>query len=129
MVDGEKIIDAALGEWGRIDVLLNNAGIAYPTPFHEMTPELWNRMLSVHVDGSYACTKAAWPYMLEQGFGRLLFTSSPFGLYAAANFAHYSAAKAAMLGLSKALALEGRSTIFTRMRLRHFSKSHDRPDE
>jgi multifunctional beta-oxidation protein len=64
-------------------------------------------MQSVHVGGSYACTKAAWPHMLEQGFGRLLFTSSPFGLYAAANFSHYSAAKAAMLGLSKALALEG----------------------
>jgi len=108
VVDGEKIIDAALSEWGRVDVLLNNAGIAYPTPFHEMTPELWNRMLSVHVDGSYACTKAVWPHMLERGCGRLLFTSSPFGLYAAANFAHYSAAKAAMLGLSKALALEGK---------------------
>jgi NAD(P)-dependent dehydrogenase (short-subunit alcohol dehydrogenase family) len=108
VVDGEKIVGAALSEWGRIDVLLNNAGIAYPTSFHEMTPELWNRMLSVHVDGSYACTQAAWPHMLEQGFGRLLFTSSPFGLYAAAKFAHYSAAKAAMLGLSKALALEGK---------------------
>lgn len=107
VVDGSKVVDAALNEWGRIDVLLNNAGIAYATPFAEMTPELWNRMLDVHVDGSYACTRAAWPHMVERGFGRLLFTSSPFGLYAAASFAHYSAAKAAMLGLSKALALEG----------------------
>jgi NAD(P)-dependent dehydrogenase (short-subunit alcohol dehydrogenase family) len=108
VVDGEKIVQAAVNTWGRIDVLLNNAGIAYATPFSEMTPELWTRMLDVHVLGSYACTQAAWPHMIEQGFGRLLFTSSPFGLYAAANFAHYSAAKAAMLGLSKALALEGR---------------------
>jgi len=107
VVDGTKIIDSALSEWGRIDVLLNNAGIAYSTPFEEMTEERWKTMLSVHVDGSYACTYAAWPHFLEQGFGRLLFTSSPFGLYAAANFAHYSAAKAAMLGLTKALALEG----------------------
>lgn len=93
--------------WGGIDVLINNAGIAYPTPFEEMTPERWKTMLDVHVDGSYTCSHAAWPYMVKQGFGRLLFTSSPFGLYAAASFAHYSAAKAAMLGLSKALALEG----------------------
>jgi NAD(P)-dependent dehydrogenase (short-subunit alcohol dehydrogenase family) len=108
VVDGRKVVDAALNEWGRIDVLLNNAGIAYATPFTEMTPELWNRMIDVHVNGSYACTQAAWPYMVEQKFGRLLFTSSPFGLYAASPFSHYSAAKAAMLGLSKALALEGK---------------------
>ncbi len=108
VVDGEKIVQAAIDEWGRVDVLLNNAGIAYATPFSEMTPELWRRMLDVHVEGSYACTYAAWPHMVQQGFGRLLFTSSPFGLYAAAGFAHYSAAKAAMLGFSKALALEGR---------------------
>ena len=108
VADGEKIIHAAINEWGRVDVLLNNAGIAYATPFSEMTPELWRRMLDVHIEGSYRCSQAAWPHMLNAGFGRLLFTSSPFGLYAAANFAHYSAAKAAMLGLAKALALEGK---------------------
>ena len=107
VVDGEKIVQAALDEWGRVDVLLNNAGIAYATPFQEMTPDRWDLMLDVHITGSYACTQAVWPHMLEAGYGRLLFTSSPFGLYAAPNFAHYSAAKAAMLGLSKALALEG----------------------
>ena len=107
-VDGKNIVDAALTEWGRIDVLINNAGIAYPTPFEEMTSEKWQRMLDVHISGSFVCSQAAWPHMQAAGFGRLLFTSSPFGLYAAANFAHYSAAKAAMLGLSKALALEGK---------------------
>ncbi len=107
VVDGERIVETALDVWGRVDVLLNNAGIAYATPFEEMTQELWTRMLDVHIEGSYRCTRAAWPHMLERGFGRLLFTSSPFGLYAAANFTHYSAAKAAMLGLTKALALEG----------------------
>jgi len=108
VTEGERIIQAAMDQWGRVDVLLNNAGIAYATPFAEMTPELWKRMLDVHIEGSYACTRAVWPTMMAQGFGRLLFTSSPFGLYAAANFSHYSAAKAAMLGLTKALALEGR---------------------
>jgi len=123
VVDGDKIVQAALHEWGRLDVLINNAGIAYATPFAEMTPDLWKRMLAVHVDGSYACTHAAWPQMLEQGFGRLLFTSSPFGLYAAANFAHYSAAKAAMLGLSKALALEGSTHNINANALAPFSAS------
>ena len=107
VVDGAEIVQAALDEWGRVDVLVNNAGIAYATPFAEMTQERWQLMLDVHVQGTFVCTQAAWPHMLKAGFGRLLFTSSPFGLYAAANFAHYSAAKAAMLGLSKALALEG----------------------
>ena len=119
VVDGEKIIDAALGEWGRIDVLLNNAGIAYPTPFHEMTPELWNRMLSVHVDGSYACTKAAWPYMLEQGFGRLL---SPHHLSVCMPLRILRTTAQRRLRCwvcQKRLRWKGRSTIFTRMRLRH----------
>lgn len=107
VVDGAKIVEAALHSWGRVDVLLNNAGIAYATPFAEMTVERWKTMLDVHIDGSYACSQAAWPAMLEQKFGRLLFTSSPFGLYSAPGFAHYSAAKAAMLGLMRALALEG----------------------
>ena len=109
VLDGERIVKSALDEWGQVDVLLNNAGIAYATPFEDMTPELWKRMLDVHIEGSYRCTYAAWPHMKQQGYGRLLFTTSPFGLYAAATFAHYSAAKAAMLGLSKALALEGQS--------------------
>ena len=108
VVGGARVVQAALDTWGRVDVLLNNAGIAYATPFAEMTPESWRRMLDVHIEGSYACTRAAWPSMMENGYGRLLFTSSPFGLYAAPNFTHYSAAKAAMLGFSKALALEGR---------------------
>lgn len=107
VVDGKRIVEAAMDTWGRVDVLLNNAGIAYATPFEEMDQEAWTRMLDVHIEGSYACTRAAWPHMQAAGFGRLLFTSSPFGLYAAANFAHYSAAKAAMIGLAKALALEG----------------------
>lgn len=107
VVDGERIIDAALQRWGRVDVLLNNAGIAYATPFEDMTPDLWRRMLDVHVEGSYRCSQAVWKHMQAAEFGRILFTSSPFGLYAAPGFAHYSAAKAAVLGLTRALALEG----------------------
>ena len=57
VVDGKKIVDAALTEWGRIDVLINNAGIAYPTPFEEMTSEKWQRMLDVHISGSFVAHK------------------------------------------------------------------------
>lgn len=108
VVDGDKVIASAIKEWGRVDVVLNNAGIAYMTPMGEMTEERWQTMLSVHLDGSYACTRAAWSYMVEQKFGRILFTSSPFGLHACPGFAHYAAAKAGLLGLMKAVALEGR---------------------
>lgn len=123
VVDGERVIAAALKHWGRVDVLLNNAGIAYATPFEDMTPERWRRMLDVHVEGSYRCTQAAWQPMLTAGYGRILFTSSPFGLYAAAGFAHYSAAKAAMLGLMKALALEGRDHNITANAVAPYSAS------
>lgn len=123
VVDGEKIIQAALERWGRIDVLLNNAGIAYATPFEDMTPELWRRMLDVHIEGAYRCSQAAWVPMQAAGFGRMLFTSSPFGLYAAPGFAHYSAAKAALLGLTRALALEGQSCNITANAVAPYSAS------
>ena len=123
VVDGHKIVAAALNEWGQVDVLINNAGIAYRTPFDEMMPERWKFMLDVHIEGSYACTRAVWPHMVERGFGRLLFTSSPFGLYAAAALTHYSPAKAAMLGLSKALCLEGAAHNINANALAPFSAS------
>ena len=106
VVDGEKIVQTALDEWGRVDVLINNAGIAYATPFHEMTIEAWDRMMDVHIKGSMVPTMAAWPHMIKAGFGRLIFTTSPFGLHSAPGFTHYSAAKAAMIGLGRALELE-----------------------
>lgn len=109
-VEGEKVIQTALDTWGRVDILLNNAGIAYATPMSEMDADAWGKMLKIHIDGSYAPTYAAWKHMQAQKFGRILFTSSPFGLHACATFAHYSAAKAAMLGLMKALTLEGKES-------------------
>ena len=108
VIDGDKVVASAIREWGRVDILLNNAGIAYMTPMGDMTEERWKTMLSVHLDGSYACTYAVWSHMMEQKFGRILFTSSPFGLHACPGFSHYAAAKAAVLGFMKAVALEGR---------------------
>lgn len=107
-VAGDKVVQSAMDTWGRIDILLNNAGIAYATTMDDMTPVLWQRMLEVHIDGSINPTMAAWSHMKQQKFGRILFTSSPFGLYAYAGFAHYSAAKSAVLGLMKTVCLEGK---------------------
>ena len=107
VIDGDKVVASAIREWGRVDILLNNAGIAYMTPMGDMTEERWKTMLSVP-DGRYACTYAVWSHMMEQKFGRILFTSSPFGLHACPGFSHYAAAKAAVLGFMKAVALEGR---------------------
>ena len=108
VLDGDKVIQTALDSWGRIDVLINNAGISYPKSFARMTKELWDRMIDVHLNGSYSCSYAAWPIMQAQNYGRILFTSSPFGLHSYANQAHYSAAKAGTIGMARALSLEGR---------------------
>lgn len=108
VVDGGKIIDCAMDTWGRVDVLLNNAGIAYPTAFSDMSEKRWKFMLDVHLDGSYRCSQAAWGHMQKQKFGRVLFTTSPWGLYGFPSYSHYATAKAAMIGLMKSLALEGK---------------------
>ena len=103
---GHEIIEQALDEFGQVDVLVNNAGIVFPAAFSEMTFEQWRKMLSVHLDGTFVCTKAAWPYMQANKYGRIIMTASP-AMYGAEYLAHYSAAKAAMPGLANSLAQEG----------------------
>ncbi len=105
--DGEKIIQTALDTYGRIDVLINNAGILRDVSFHKMTREDWDLIFKVHVLGAFRCTHAAWPHMRDQGYGRVLFTTSSAGLYGNFGQANYSAAKLALVGLSNTLALEG----------------------
>jgi (3R)-3-hydroxyacyl-CoA dehydrogenase / 3a,7a,12a-trihydroxy-5b-cholest-24-enoyl-CoA hydratase / enoyl-CoA hydratase 2 len=105
--DGEKIIQTALDAYGRIDVLINNAGILRDVSFHKMTREDWDLIFKVHVLGAFRCTHAAWPHMRDQGYGRVLFTTSSAGLYGNFGQANYSAAKLALVGLSNTLALEG----------------------
>jgi 3-hydroxyacyl-CoA dehydrogenase/3a,7a,12a-trihydroxy-5b-cholest-24-enoyl-CoA hydratase len=105
--DGEKIIQCALDTYKRIDVLINNAGILRDVSFHKMTKEDWDLIFRVHVTGAFRCTHAAWPHMREQGYGRILFTTSSAGLYGNFGQANYSAAKLALVGFSNTLALEG----------------------
>lgn len=105
--DGDKIIKTAIDSFGRIDVLINNAGILRDVSFKKMTKEDWDLIFRVHVNGAFRCSHAAWPYMQDQGYGRILFTASAAGIYGNFGQANYSAAKLALVGLSNTLAIEG----------------------
>jgi NAD(P)-dependent dehydrogenase (short-subunit alcohol dehydrogenase family) len=104
---GEAIVRAALDNFGRVDVVINNAGIFEFTRFEDLTPEAWRKMLNVHVDGSFHVSQPAFRAMKAQGYGRFVFISSSAGLFGNPGNAHYGTAKAALLGLTNVLALEG----------------------
>ncbi|MEN9798460.1 MAG: hypothetical protein RL653_2156, partial [Pseudomonadota bacterium] len=105
--DGEKIVQTALEAFGRIDILVNNAGILRDASFQKMTRDDWELIFKVHVQGAFRVTHAAWPHMRDQGYGRILFTSSAAGIYGNFGQANYSAAKLGLVGLAQTLALEG----------------------
>ena len=105
---GHEIIEQALEDYGQVDVLVNNAGIMTAIPFAEMTFEQWRKMHGVHVDGAFACTRAAWKHMQASNYGRIILTASP-AMYGSAMLAHYAAAKSAMVGFAGSLAQEGAS--------------------
>jgi NAD(P)-dependent dehydrogenase (short-subunit alcohol dehydrogenase family) len=110
---GESMVKTALDAFGRIDIVVNNAGIVRDKSLVKMTEEEWDIVIAVHLKGSYNVTKAAWPHMREQSYGRVVFTSSGVGLYGNFGQANYAAAKMGMVGLMHALAIEGaKSNIF-----------------
>lgn len=103
----EAMVKQAMDEWGRVDILINNAGILRDKSFLKMTMEEFRLVVDVHLIGSANCTKAVWEIMRDQGFGRIVFTTSASGLYGNFGQANYSAAKMAMVGLMNTLHLEG----------------------
>ena len=103
----QSIIQSALDAFGRIDILVNNAGILRDRSFKKMTLSDWDLVLQVHLSGTAYVTRAAWPHMNEQGYGRIVLTSSSSGIYGNFGQANYGAAKMGMLGLMNVLALEG----------------------
>ncbi|KAH9903970.1 NAD(P)-binding protein [Xylariomycetidae sp. FL2044] len=105
--NGDKIIDTAIKAFGRIDVLINNAGILRDISFKNMTDQDWDLIMKVHVKGSYKCARAAWPYFRKQKYGRVINTASAAGLFGSFGQANYSAAKLAMVGFTETLAKEG----------------------
>ena len=106
--DGDKIVQTAMDNFGRIDVVVNNAGILRDKSFQKMTDEDWDLIYRVHVKGSYAVTHAAWPHMREQQYGRIIMTASAAGIYGNFGQANYSMAKLGLHGLAQTLAHEGK---------------------
>lgn len=126
VTDGEAVIKTAIEAFGNVTILINNAGIlrdkgyvqsspALPfcqhirplRSFKNMSDQEWDQIMAVHLKGSYACAKAAWPHFQKQGFGRIVNTASAAGLYGNFGQANYSAAKMGLVGFTKALAAEG----------------------
>ena len=101
------IIKSALDAFGKIDILINNAGILRDTSFVKMTDAEWDLVFAVHVKGAYYCTKAAWGPMREQKYGRVVLTSSASGIYGNFGQTNYAAAKMGLIGFGQTLALEG----------------------
>jgi 3-hydroxyacyl-CoA dehydrogenase/3a,7a,12a-trihydroxy-5b-cholest-24-enoyl-CoA hydratase len=107
VLDGAKIVQTAVDAFGRVDIVVNNAGILRDVSLHRMADKDWDLIHAVHVKGAYAVTRAAFPLMREQGFGRIINTSSAAGLYGNFGQANYAAAKMALVGFTSAVAKEG----------------------
>ncbi|CAO3639563.1 unnamed protein product [Cunninghamella blakesleeana] len=104
---GQKIVDTAMKAFGRVDIIINNAGILRDKSFNRITDADWDIIQAVHVKGSYSVTKAAWPIMKKQKFGRIIMTASAAGIYGNFGQANYSAAKLALASFGFSLAREG----------------------
>jgi len=104
---GKAIVDHALEIFGTVDAVIHNAGVWRHKLYHEMTPDQLDPVLDVHLRGAFFVTQPAWTTMKAKGYGRIVLTSSSTGAFGREAGTNYAAAKAGMLGLGRALALEG----------------------
>ena len=104
---GEAIVQAALDAFGRVDVLVNNAGILRDKAFHQMDVTMIDAVVDVHLKGALYVSQPAFRVMREQGYGRIVNTTSASGLFGNFGQANYGAAKAGLAGLTRVLAIEG----------------------
>jgi NAD(P)-dependent dehydrogenase (short-subunit alcohol dehydrogenase family) len=104
---GEAIVKTAVDAFGRVDIVINNAGILRDKTFHNMTPEFLEPVLDVHLKGAFFVTRPAWIKMREQGYGRVVNTSSNSGLLGNFGQSNYGAAKMGLVGFTRVLAAEG----------------------
>ena len=105
--NGAQIVACAMDNYGRVDVVVNNAGILRDASFAKMSDEDWDLIYRVHLLGSMRVTRAAWPHMREAGYGRVIMTTSVAGIYGNFGQANYAASKLGLFGLAQTLAIEG----------------------
>ena len=103
----QDMVNQTMEKWGRVDILINNAGILRDKSFSKMTLDDFKLVMDVHVMGTVNCTKAVWEIMREQNYGRIVMTTSSSGMYGNFGQSNYGAAKMAVLGLMNTLVLEG----------------------
>jgi 3-oxoacyl-[acyl-carrier protein] reductase len=104
--DVQRLFGTAVAGYGHLDVVVNNAGLGGDTPLAEMTDEQWHRVLDVTLNGTFRCTRAALRHMLPRGSGTIINNSSVVGWRAQAGQAHYAAAKAGVMALTRCAAIE-----------------------
>ena len=103
----DAMVAQAVEQWGRVDILVNNAGILRDKSFAKMSMDDFQLVVDVHLMGSANCSKAVWELMREQGYGRIVMTTSSSGMYGNFGQANYGAAKMAVVGLMNTLCIEG----------------------
>ncbi len=103
----QAMVQQAVDTWGRVDILVNNAGILRDKTFAKMDLADFRTVIDVHLMGAVHCSKAVWPHMVAQKYGRILMTTSSTGLYGNFGQSNYGAAKLALVGFMQTLALEG----------------------
>jgi len=104
---GHEIVQTAIDTYGRVDIVINNAGILRDKAFHNMEPDLMNPVFDVHLKGAFHVTQPAWVIMREKGYGRIISTSSAAGIFGNFGQTNYGAAKMGLVGFTRVLAVEG----------------------
>lgn len=107
VLDAKAIVAKGMASFGRVDIVINNAGILRDKSFHKMTEEDWQNVLDVHLLGTFRLCHEVWPLMQQKSYGRIVNVTSGAGLYGNFGQANYAAAKMGILGLTQTLAKEG----------------------